>query len=56
MSEGANNGGKPVSKTLMKMDSVQNLSEMMNVSAQFDMLAANGEMNGAPTIMLHMQK
>ena len=29
-----------LSKTLMKMDSVQSLSEMMNVSAQFDMLAA----------------
>jgi hypothetical protein len=32
-----------LSKTLMKMDSVQNLSEMMNVSAQFDMLAAKWE-------------
>lgn len=32
-----------LSKTLAKMDSVQNLSEMMNVSAQFDMLAAKWE-------------
>jgi hypothetical protein len=32
-----------LSNTLMKMDSVQNLSGMMNVSAQFDMLAAKWE-------------
>ena len=32
-----------LSKTLMSMDSVQNLSGMMNVSAQFDMIAAKWE-------------
>jgi hypothetical protein len=32
-----------LSKTLMKMDSVQNLSQMMSVSAQFDMIAAKWE-------------
>jgi hypothetical protein len=32
-----------LNNTLMKMDSVQNLSGMMNVSAQFDMLAAKWE-------------
>jgi hypothetical protein len=32
-----------LSKTLMKMDSVQNLSSMMNVSAQFDMIASKWE-------------
>ena len=32
-----------LSKTLMKMDSVQNLSQMMSVSAQFDMIASKWE-------------
>jgi len=32
-----------LSKTLMKMDSVQNLSQLMSVSAQFDMIAAKWE-------------
>jgi len=32
-----------LSKTLMNMDSVQNLSGMMNVSAQFDMIAVKWE-------------
>jgi hypothetical protein len=32
-----------LSKTLMSMDSVQNISSMMNVSAQFDMIASKWE-------------
>jgi hypothetical protein len=32
-----------LSKTLMNMDSVQNLSQMMSVSAQFDMIASKWE-------------
>jgi hypothetical protein len=32
-----------LSKTLMQMDSVQNISSMMNVSAQFDMIASKWE-------------
>jgi hypothetical protein len=32
-----------LSNTLMKMDSVQNISSMMSVSAQFDMIAAKWE-------------
>ena len=32
-----------LNKTLVKMDSVQNLSDMMRVSAQFDMIAAKWE-------------
>jgi len=32
-----------LNKTLVKMDSVQNLSDMMRVSAQFDMVAAKWE-------------
>jgi hypothetical protein len=32
-----------LSKTLLKMDSVQNISSMMNVSAQFDMIASKWE-------------
>jgi hypothetical protein len=32
-----------LSKTLMKLDSVQNISSMMNVSAQFDMIASKWE-------------
>jgi hypothetical protein len=32
-----------LSKTLLKMDSVQNLSQMMSLSAQFDMIASKWE-------------
>jgi hypothetical protein len=39
----AQNLEESLSKTLTKMDSVQNLSGMMNVSAQFDMLASKWE-------------
>jgi hypothetical protein len=39
----AQNLEESLSKTLMKMDSVQNLSEMMSISAQFDMIASKWE-------------
>jgi hypothetical protein len=34
---------KSLSQTLMKMDSVQNLSQIMSISAQFDMIASKWE-------------
>jgi hypothetical protein len=39
----AQNLEESLSKTLTKMDSVQNLSQMMSISAQFDMIAAKWE-------------
>ena len=39
----AQNLEESLSNTLMKMDSVQNLSQMMSVSAQFDMIASKWE-------------
>jgi hypothetical protein len=39
----AQNMEESLNKTLMKMDSVQNLSEMMSISAQFDMIASKWE-------------
>lgn len=39
----AQNLEESLSKTLMKMDSVQNLSQMMSISAQFDMIVSKWE-------------
>jgi hypothetical protein len=39
----AQNLEESLSKTLMKMDSAQNLSDMMSISAQFDMIASKWE-------------
>jgi hypothetical protein len=39
----AQNLEESLSKTLMKMDSVQNISQMMSISAQFDMIASKWE-------------
>jgi hypothetical protein len=39
----AQNLEEGLSKTLMKMDSVQNLSQMMSISAQFDMIVSKWE-------------